>query len=243
MFEKFENYIWDNFSRFGDIGHIVKNMTDVILGLKNKPNMSDMMEISQKDLVPGRFYLIKYDFNGNYIWCPILVLEYKVINNKHILYGLNLEYLPPRYKIQIFNVIFKNYTKELNLNYDINIAKNERPLKFLNFKNIYNMLKSHKMEYAIDAYTIKDIQGQTKIIQSFICSFKISPQFLLADFKHMNKNNMLLKLNNVVEDETKEKLKSIIEQYSKIIEEYQADSLQYHKNVAKFRNKLKIFND
>ena len=36
-------------------------------------------------------------------------------------------------------------------------------------------------------------------------------------------------------------LKKIIEDYSKILDEYQEDSLEYHKRVELFRDKLKLF--
>jgi len=244
MYKNFENYIWGLVGLNGSWELLVRNLTDKLIQLKLKPNLTEILKINPDKLLPGRFYLIQYNFNGNLIWCPILALDYKVHKNKHILYAVNLEYLPPRYKVLLFDKIFKPVADRLeNVISQKEFVKDEQPLDFINFEFMYKLLKKNgKMDFAITAYTIKDFKGNFKIKQSYLCSVKIAPEIIMSDFKRLNSNDML-KLQKSLQGEEQIKMTQILEQYNKIIEEYQVDSIAYHKKVALFREKLKLFKD
>jgi hypothetical protein len=241
MYKNFEKYMWGIMGLHGSWEKMVYNLTEQLIELKNTPNLKEIMKINPTKLVPGRFYLIQYDFNGNPIWCPILALEYKIHKNNHILYSLNLEYLPPRYKMLFFNQIFKKVYNELNLIANKEFVKEEQPMKFMNFEFIYKMLKSNgNMDWAITAYTIINFVGKVKIKQAYLCSIKILPQIIFSDFKRYNMKNMI-KLQQNLNDDDGIKMKQIINEYQVLLENYQADSILYHKTVALFREKLKLF--
>jgi hypothetical protein len=245
MYKNFKNYIWGAMGFSGTLEKYVLDMTKKMIDFKNHPsdNLSEFMKISPDKLVPGRFYLIKYDFNGNPLWCPILALDYKVHKNNHILYAVNLEYLPPRYKILMFYEIFKQVYTQLEIISQKLLVKDEAPLNFFTFEFIYKFLqKNGKMNWAITAYTIKNFEGIIKIKEAYLCSIKIAPEIIFSDFKRYNSGNMK-ELQKRLMGEEEIKLGQIIEQYDKIIEGYQADSIEYHKKVALFREKLKLFNE
>ena len=110
MYKNFENYIYGLIGmNGGTMTSLIYNMSNKLYELTNSPNQTEVSQILPNKLVPGRFYLIQYNFNGNPIWCPIFALDYKVIKNNHLLYAINLEYLPPRYKIMFFNNLFTHY--------------------------------------------------------------------------------------------------------------------------------------
>lgn len=241
MFKNFENYMFGVMGKYGSLEKMIREFTDKLIKLKNNTNNSEIIEIKPDKLVPGRFYLIQYNFNGNLIWCPILALDYKIHKNNHILYALNLEYLPPRYKILFFNMIFKIFHKESD-----NISQNEEvriefPMKYMNFEFIYKMLKNNgDMNWSITAYTIINSLGEIKIKKSYLCSIKIAPEIIFSDFKRFNSLSMI-ELQKKLSGSEYQKMGEIIEEYQKIIEEYQIDSIEYHKKVSLFREKLKLF--
>ena len=243
MYKNFENYMWGIMGLHGSWQRMVFDLTNKLVELRKRPNFTEILKIDPTKLVPGRFYLIQYDFNGNLIWCPILALEYKVHKNNHILYALNLEYLPPRYKVIFFNLIFKQTYMELERKSQKKFVKEEEPLKFMTFDFIYKMLKKNgNMNWAITAYTIVNFDGKVKIKNAYLCSIKIAPEIIFADMKRYNSGDMI-KLQKSLYGEDAIKMSEIIEQYQKLIEEYQADSISYHKKVALFREKLKLFKD
>jgi hypothetical protein len=235
--------MWGIMGLHGSWERMVFEMSNKLMDLRKIPNYTEILQIDPSKLVPGRFYLIQYDFNGNLIWCPILALDYKVHKNNHILYALNLEYLPPMYKVIFFNMIFKQTYVELEKKSRNEFVRDEEPLTFMTFEFIYKMLKKNgEMNWAITAYTIINFDGKVKIKNAYLCSIKILPEIIFADMKRFNVGEMLT-LQKKLSGEEQVKMSEIIEQYQKLIEEYQADSIQYHKNVALFREKLKLFKD
>jgi len=243
MYKNFEDYIWGVMGLHGSWERMIFDLTEQLRNLIIKPNLSEVMEIDPSKLVPNRFYLIKYDFNGNPLWCPILALDYKVHKNNHILYGINLEYLPPRYKMLLFDKIFKQVYAEMDLIAQKELVRDEATLSFLSFEFMYKMLKVNgNMEWSITAWTIKNFLGQFKIKKAYLCSIKILPQIMFSDWKRYNTGDMI-ELQKKLYGEESVKLGEIIEQYQKLLEEYEADSILYHKKVALFREKLKLFKD
>ncbi len=243
LFDNFEQYIWGIFGLYSSWEQMSKELGEKLMVLRQKPNLSEIMEITPNKLIPGRFYLIQYDFNGNFIWCPILALEYKVINNKHILYALNFEYLPTRYKIMLFNRIFKSSKEKMKLISSKEKVREESPMKWLDFEFMYKLLKANgNMTWALTAFTIKNFEGKFKIKKAYLCSVKITPEIMFCDLKKFNTVDMK-KLHKTLQGEDQIKLSKIIEDYEKLIEQYQVDSIEYHKKLALFREKLKLFQD
>ena len=101
--DEFIKYIRPFIGQYSSLINIVRESTDEIMNLR-KTNSTLFKEINtgkilQGNQVPIKFYLIRYYYNGNQVWCPVMSLAYKVINNKNILYILNLQYLPFKYKM------------------------------------------------------------------------------------------------------------------------------------------------
>jgi len=234
MFENFENYIINLININGSIINLIKKSTKRILDLKERPNNTELMEIGLRNMIPGRFYLISYYYNGNTILAPILALEYKILNNKRILYGVNLEYIPFKLKIKIFSILFNKLQKTLEKISNTKMLISEESLPFT-FQIIYNVLKVNNINFTITAF------DTNKIKKVYLTSVNILPQTLTCDFKIYNSNVMKTLYTNIVDNSLKEKLNILIEQYDKIINDYDTDSLSYHKTVKAIEEKFKLF--
>ena len=236
MFENFEEYIYGSMRlHSGSMSQFVKDMTNKLFLLKENPNNSEIRKVNIDKVSPHRFYLIRYNYNGNKIWCPILTLDYRVIENKNILYAINLECLPPLFKIKYFNLIFKRLKKEFNL-----VSEGKGDIRTetklpINFEFIYKTLKQNgKMNYVITAY------DYLKIDQAYQISINIAPEIIMCDPKRFNSQSMKELYLNLPESEEKNSLKDIIELYDDIIDKYQEDSIKYHKMLAAFEKNLKL---
>ena len=236
MFEHFESYLYGSLGlHSGTMEKFIKDKTDKLFELRRTPNFSEIQEVNIKKVVPQRFYLIQYNYNGNKIWCPILALDFKVRNNKNILYAVNLEFLPPLYKIKYSDLIFRKMKDELSLIADTDKLVNERPLKPLTFEFVYKSLKGNGgMDYAITAY------DYLKIKKSYLVSIKIAPEIIMCDPKRYNSKSMKDLFTNLAPSDERDVLGEIIERHDELIEQYKEDSIQYHKDVAAFEKFLKI---
>lgn len=246
MYNDFKIYIYGILNLYGDnIVKFVNGSAKKLMDIKNSGSNKEMMKLDTKSILkyPNRFFLILYNYNGNKIWCPVYIMEYKVIKNKPILYALQLEYLPPKYKMNLFSIIFNDSTikKIIDDNSDSKNPTEESGLP-LNSNYLYNILKNNNnMNFALTGFDM------SKIEQSYIISTKILVDILMADMKLYNSKNMKELYDNMKKtgtiDGSDNKLLEIIKQFEKIIEEYEHDSIEYHKNLKYFEQKLKIFKD
>ena len=102
-----------------NIGLLAIETTKEIFRLTRDTSNKYVMETTVKKMNLGKFYLIRYNYNGNKIWCPIFAIEYKIVKNKNILYAINLDYLPYKYKAKFFGKIFYLFKDEILKNQEI----------------------------------------------------------------------------------------------------------------------------
>ena len=124
------------------------------------------------------FALWGNNYNGNKLWCPIFVIDdrYSTELQKRIIYAMNLDYLPYRYKIVFFDKLFKMFSKEIERNKvnndNGNTVNEEVPMK-VNFESVYKALKSNgNFNYCITAF------DYTKIVITLFCNCKNTVVFL-----------------------------------------------------------------
>lgn len=236
IFDNFEAYMMGIINLNGNnLQKTVINLSDKMFNLIFKPNQTEVAKINLSHLVKGRFYMILYNYNGNKIWCPIFALDWKIVKNKPILFAINLEYLPPKYKIQFFGKIFNFFKSDLN-RFEFNeFVRKERPLKKLTFELVYKSLQDmNGMEYCVTAYDI------FKIKKAYLVSYKIAPEILMCNCKKYNSQNMKeLFIKSTGEEHIK--IGKILEEFEQLILQYQTDSKEYHEKLKLFEQHLKLY--
>jgi hypothetical protein len=235
MFDDFKQYILSEKGYFTDFTQMSIKMTEKLFNIINNINShkEEILKIKKEQLLKNKFYLIKYNYNGNNIWCPILGLEYKVVNNKNIYYAINIEYLPVNFKLEFFKILFNNSKSTLIKNVDKKNPLEELPLPY-KFEKIYMLLKNNKMDFALTAFDIN------KIKDIYSISFKISPVIVMSNCKKINNKDMRKMIEQMLDSKEKQTLIDINEQYQKLIEEYEENSIEYHKKLKLFEKYLKI---
>ena len=244
IFNNFRELIYGNLDMYnGNLSKMIQDFTEILMKLRKSPNSIDVKTCNIKNILNGgtKFYIIEYNYNGNRILCPILNLEFKIHEtNKVIMYALQLEYLPPKYKMDLFSKLFDfNETKKV---FDLNSVNNdcsaEKGLP-ISTEAFYNILKTNgNMVYAITAFDV------SKILSVSCISTKIAKQMILCDLKPYNVISMTDALKNndlAFNDNEKQRLREIIDQYIKLIKEYKHDSIEYHKKLSSFERNLKLF--
>ena len=244
IFKNFKELIYGNLDMYnGNLTKMITDFTETIVKSRKSPNGTDSKSCNAKHILNGgtKFYIIEYNYNGNRILCPIMSLEFKIHDtNKVILYALQLEYLPPKYKMDLFSKLFDfSETKKI---FDLNSVNtdcvNEKGLPIAS-EAFYNILKTNgNMVFAITAFDASKIISVTSI------STKLAKQMILCDLKKYNVISMTNALKNndlAFNDNEKQRLREIIDQYINLIKEYKHDSIEYHKKLSGFERNLKLF--
>jgi hypothetical protein len=201
----------------------------------------------------GRFYIIRYNYNGNKIWCPILTIppvpnkreegimerQLKIINNKNILYAVNFDYLPIMYKALLIDAIIKGnidrYEKNSNMISGGRTVKEEFTFK-VNW--IYNFLKRNgNKNYAITAYDV------LKIDKIFEISSTILQRFVFFDTYYVNKRLMVETLENITNEKLKGEFSYKIKIFNEILEMYDKDIESFYKSLRNFEKNLKLIDE
>jgi hypothetical protein len=196
----------------------------------------------------GKFYIIQYDYNGNKIWCPILVIDdrYNTELQKRILYAVNFDYLPYRYKILFIDKLFSMFKTEIQKHKENNdkgnLVDEENPLK-INFESVYKTLKTNGgFNYCITAFDYTKIVGiklgDPKI---YAVSTTIVNRLIFIDTKIINKRVMMDALKETDIEIEKEKLSKILEAYEKTAFDYENDVKEYYEQLRQLENHYKIY--
>lgn len=218
----------------GNINKYVNESTlEIFNGVKN--NTNSIKGISIKDLLIGKFYIIKYNYDGNFIYCPIFTIEYRVVNNKNILYCINLDYLPYMYKAKFFSLIVSKFITEWDKNKDIESVENELPFRGINFEIIYKLLKNGgSYDYSITAFDI------LKIKEVYAISTNLLPRFLFIHTRKINMENIKEKVKISDNDIDREKLSKILNEFIKIDSSYKEDIQEFYKKLKALESNYKL---
>jgi len=218
----------------GSVDTYIKNSTNIIFDLVKNPD-KELALMSIKTLKLGKFYLIKYNYNGNKIWCPIFTLEYKVNKNKNLLFAINIDYLPYKFRILFFNMLFKQFSFYIEENEKIQDVKNEKRFKEIKFEYVYKLLeRAGEHQYCITAYDI------LKIDNLYAVSTNIAHRFIVINTSLVNLQNMYKMHDKMDNNNYKKEILNIMKEYQKLLEDYQQDSKEYYQRLRSFEDKLKI---
>jgi len=217
-----------------------------------KPN-NQVHATNLKNVQIGKFYIIKYNFNGNKLWCPILTIQplknknekgilerqLKIINDKGVLYAVNFDYLPLKYKAflieSIIDVNKDKYEKNEN---KISVGGKVKEEFNFNVNGIYNFLKKNGNKgYCITAYDI------SKIEKIFEISSTILQRFVFVDTYYINNRLMYDTLYNIQNEKLKGEFSEKIKTFEEILKMYEKDVENFYKALRNFEQNLKLFEE
>jgi hypothetical protein len=230
----------------GNIKRLVEESTRIIFDLTKNGNL-EFTKSFNGNIKTGKFYLIRYNYNGNKLWCPIFVIDdrYNAELQKRIIYAVNLDYLPYKYKIVYFDKLlgmFKSIIlKNVKNNDSGGNVNNEPPLK-VNFESVYKSLKANDFNYAITAFDYTKIVGLEKgSPEVYVVSTNILPRFIFINTKIVNKNIMIQAMKETDIEKEKLKLAQILELYEKTVEDYDNDVKEYYQKLKLIENQYKLY--
>jgi len=248
--ESFSSYCQKLIGEYnGNMKRLVTESTDLIFSLIKNPNLEVKRSI-KGGIYVGKFYLIRYNYNGNKLWCPVFVIDdrYNAGIQKRIIYAINFDYLPFRYKIvyldKLFNMFQSIIIKNIKNNDNDNDVNKEIPLK-VNFESIYRSLKNNgDFNFCITGFDYSKIVGVDKgEPEIYGISINIVPRFIFLNTKQVNKNIMIKALKNTDIEKEKEKLSIILELYEKTVQDFDNDVKEYYQKLRLIENHYKLYDN
>lgn len=235
----FDYYVRALRGQYGNnLESLISDSNKDVFNMRRKPTPW-FMKVAHNKLQVGKFYLICYNFNGNQLYCPIFSIDYRVRESgKHVLYAINLDYLPFDYKVSYFNQLNVVFQTIFQFNNDSPDFMQEHPIP-VNFEQIYNTLKNNGgYNYAISAFDI------TKITELFGVSTNL--MYLMIHI-HLREVNIAL-MKQLMEKyemgtEEREKLQKLSDDLNGMHQTYEEDVKDYYKQLRNLENNYKLFTD
>jgi hypothetical protein len=163
------------------------------------------------------------------------------------MFALNLDYLPYKYRIPLFDRIFRantdRITQNKNLHFNGDNVLNELPLRVEAYAT-YNLLKQNGgFEYCLTAYDPDKIEkfstGSNPELYSI--STTIAQRFMFIDCKIINKKNILDTYKDSKLDIEKQKIKSLLESFDKILNNFENEEKELFKKLRQLENHFELF--
>jgi len=233
----FEYYVDALRGQFGNnLPQLIHESNKEVFRMRKKPN-DNFMPVSLNKIQVGKFYLINYEFNGNKLFCPIFVIDYRITDkNNPVIYAINLDYLPFEYKKIYFNKMYNMVSQTFEYNSDAKNFMTEKPIK-VNFEMIYNSLKSNGgFNFAISAFNL------SKVNECYGVSTDLMYVMIHVHMRTINialMKELSLRYENGSEEE--EKLNKLISDLEQLIESYDTDVLSYYKKLRNIETNYKMF--
>lgn len=251
---KFTEEVRALFGQYKENMRVIRNDStlSIFTNILKNPS-SQVKEVPLKSVKIGKFYVIQYNYNGNKLWCPILTIppvpnknesgvlerQIKIKNIKKILYAVNFDYLPLRYKAGLIDAIIQNNIDRYEKNQD-KIASGSDVTQEFNFKItwIYDFLKRNgNKNYAITAYDIM------KIEKIFEISSTLLQRFIFLDTYYINNRLMYETLEKVGNEKLRIEFSNKIKMYEEILKIYESDVEQFYKSLRSFEKNLKLIDE
>jgi len=247
--ESFADYCQALLGEYADVAPLVRDSTDMFFsssGLLKNPTLQVRRSFNGKIFI-GKFYLIRYNYNGNKLWCPIFVIDdrYNAEMQKRIIYAINFDYLPYRYKIAYLDKLFRMFKdviqKNKKRNDDGEDVNKEIPFK-VNFESIYRTLKDNGgFNFAITGFDYSKIVGMEKgQPEVYGVSTSIIPRFVFIDTKIVNQRIMMQAIKDTDIEKEKEKLSEILGLYEKLMKDYEKDVKEYYQKLKLIESHYKL---
>lgn len=217
-----------------NLPNLVNESTKRLFELRKFQPNNELRTVKKKDIILGKFYLIVYNFNGNKIFCPIFPIDFRVIENKNILYSINIDYMPYKFKLNFFDLLISKQIEVLDINKDKEISE-EVNLKGIEFEHIYKALNSVGKNYCITAFDIN------KIIETNVISFNFLIRFLHTDCSIVNTALMKELISDKEMKKYKESIGNIIKMLEDKLKHYIDIEDDYFSKLRAMEQNLKLF--
>jgi len=268
------NFFEECYALLGEYNNNLKTCvyesTNIIFDLIGNNN-HEIMVANRNNLLPGKFYLMKYEyiddkyFTEKYIerkyvpslkiWCPIYVLGFmesnKIVqrltkNKKMIMFAINLDYLPIKYRIDLFDRVFKSNIDRIERNKNLHLkgenSLNEIPLRVESYA-LYNLLKRNGgYEFCLTAYDPdkinKFLYGTPDL---YTISTTIAQRMMFVDCKLLNRKNIITTYKDSQLDAERDKLKSLLESFDKILNDLESEEKDLFKKLRQLETHFELF--
>lgn len=212
----FKLYVKNQINLEFNKNNYIVNSTKIIFDNLNKNYESIVsynIKYSNLNYVLNRLFLVNY-YN---MWIPCFPIAYE----NDLLYVIVLSYIPFEIKLELFNKIYNSNSNIIEKNKNTNKVIDQLGLKNIDLQGLYNTIKNLNLGFSLRPLKLSNIK------KSYLISTNIMDRLVFMDPLILNLKIMKDVLLNMDNFYYKNQLSSLLEQYSKLINDYKNKSIEY----------------
>ena len=210
---------------------LADNYKNNALYLMDKVTKTDdeYQAINVSDIDTGSFYFIQYKDKSTWMqWSPVFIVNWKKFDNRIILFGVNLNFIPIELRISIFDPYFAEefFEKDTFLKVDYN--------------GMYNELLKWGFEYSLIEYNAIQVKMVHKINMDNVPRFLVSGHPLTK----YNPDKLIQIWSKKIETREKrhnEMMTALVSDFYNLNKEIDSKYSALKKHILRIQNSLKNF--
>jgi hypothetical protein len=210
---------------------LADNYKNNCLYLMDKITKSDdeYKAINVSDIKSGGFYFIQYKDKSTWMqWSPVFIVNWKKFDNRIILFGVNLNFIPIELRISIFDPYFIE-----------EFFENDTFLK-VDYNGMYNELLKWGFEYSLIEYNAIQVTMVHKINMYNVPRFLVSGHPLTK----YNPDKLIQIWSKKIETREKrhnEMMTALVSDFYNLNKEIDSKYSALKKHILRIQNSLKNF--
>lgn len=211
-----------------------------------KNNDDTFKPILPKKMYVGKFYYMLYDLNGKSSkmeqFSPILLVDYRKVMGKIILYGISLNFIPLNVRLLFFDNFLDSFQNIFDpIDSDSKKGGKEKPLP-INFKIAFDSLDKIGFQYIIREFDVDKINKVYEVNMQSLPRFLTVNTTVLTGVDEMKLAEIWYSKLKNREESLQKRISELITDYEEISKVFKQEFKSYEKefkNISKSKENLK----
>lgn len=213
---------------------VSENSTEWLLKRLQNPDKG-FKAVSTKNMYVGKFYFLLYDLQGNSSkmeqYSPILLIDYRKVNTKILLYGLSINFIPQNIRLLFFDQFLDSFSNVfLPIDSKEKVGSSEKPLP-INFATVFEPLDKIGFQYSI-----RELDASL-INKSYEVSMQMLPRYLTVNTTILTGVDEQ-KMADIWYSKLKKREESLQKRISELITDYTEISKTFQKEFRSYKSEF-----
>jgi len=224
---------------------VSENSTEWLLKRMQNPDET-FKAVKAKNMYVGKFYFMLYDLQGKTSkmeqYSPILLVDYRKVAIKRLLYGISLNFLPQNIRLLFFDGFLNSFKNVfLPLDSKEKAGNAEKPLP-INFKIAFDSLDKIGFQYVIREFDMDLVNKAYEVSMQQLPRYMTVNSTVLTGVDEKKMAEIWLSKLKNREESMQKRISDLITDYTEVSKVFKKEFNSYQRefdNIAKAKDNLK----
>jgi len=221
---------------------VAENSTDWLLTRLKNPD-EGFKTVRPKNMYVGKFYFMMYDMQGKSSkmeqYSPILLVDFRKVATKKILYGISINFLPQNIRLLFFDEFLKPFENVFEpIDSEEKKGGPEKPLP-ISFQIAFEALDKIGFQYVIREFDADKINKVYEVKMSMLPRFMTVNTTVLTEVDEQKMAEIWLSKLKNREEAVQKRISELITDYKEITKTFDKEFKSYEREFEKIEKSKK----